>query len=362
MALDMYKVQLRSNGIVIFPDLRGMLHDRHNLHHEEKKGYSGIMTPTTRKRISCATDIMVQRNPRKRIYNPISETEHDFQLNFTTLTIPNYKMVSARAGYDKLLSKYLRYMKDKYSMREYLWKIELQQNGMPHYHLLMNDFVPWQVIRWKWNNLLKNEGLLNGFAKKYGHFNPPSTEIKSVEKMMDAQRYLTKELCKSTFCTVVSGDPVINVRWNKESKIYEGFMYEDIVNECVAPVSWSQDLECIEYPSIGNRLVEAKVDGKLWDCSEVLKTGRFTATLDKKTNDLIYAAKWRGQLDLEKNEFCEIARTLNPQRYISPEINKAYQSFIKQTIINHGKRKSKNVQADQPSSEDNRQYNDNVPF
>ena len=52
-----------------------------------KKSYAGEVTDHTRKRIITAVDILLQKNPNRRIYNPIIQKEHDFRVSFATLTI-----------------------------------------------------------------------------------------------------------------------------------------------------------------------------------------------------------------------------------------------------------------------------------
>lgn len=328
MALTDYAVQIRSNGLILFPIPKGMTYARFDLQKQRKASYSGIMTPHTRKRISCSIDILVQRTPKQRIYNPITSKEFDFDLNFMTLTMPNHKMISARKGYDVLLSKYIRYMKDKVGLRNYVWKVELQQNQQPHWHLVTDTFIEWPVIRWKWNNLLRQEGLLNQYAKAHGHFNAPSTQIKAVESIHDMQRYLSKELCKSNFISIANGEPAIDVRWDKEAKLYNGYLYEDYQNECVTGIQWSEDLECIDYPEPQYKLVETKIEGKLWDCTEKLKIGRYSTVLDTETNRRIYAEKHRGLLDIERMEYCELVKTLNPKRLLSKDILKDYRQHL----------------------------------
>lgn len=321
-------LQVRSNGLILFDmsDLRN--HQRYNLQEDDTERYSGIMTNHARKRLSCALDVMIQRNPPRRIFNPISETHHDFSINFVTLTLSGNKGWGAKQGYDKLLSKWLRYMRDKYSVREYVWKCELQQNGRPHWHVATNEFIPWQVIRWKWNSLQKQEGLLQAYARKYGNFNPNSTDIHAVEKVQDIHRYISKEITKSTFLTVRNGMGVNNVVFDKKEQIYRGEMYEQSDPEYKVQVTWDKDRHCIDYPDRGMQLVETRLDSKVWDCSEVLKRNRFSTELDYETRQRLRSARWSGEITEEETDFCRIIKTLNPLKYLSPALLQDYHDHI----------------------------------
>lgn len=55
----------------------------------------------------------------------------------------------------------------------------------------------YQHIRNGWNRILRKAGLLREFAAVYGHYNPPSTEIKSTRDVTKAMRYLSKYMSKS---------------------------------------------------------------------------------------------------------------------------------------------------------------------
>lgn len=321
-------IQVRSNGVILFDAMDTRMHERHNLHQQHLKPYSGVMTGHARKRLTCALDILIQRNPPKRVENTITKQMFDFRLNFITLTVPNHKYISASKGYDILLSKWIRYMRDKYDVREYVWKAELQQNGQPHWHICSNEFIPWPVIRWKWNQLMRNERLLDSYAKAHGHFNAPSTEIKAVESIVDMQKYLSKELCKSTFLKVQNGDPVLNCYWDKKNSWYQGDMYEEINPDCVTAVRWDNNLECIDYPAPGMKLVEAAIDGKLWDCSEPLKRGRFSEEMDWQTSNIISEARRKGKIDIEHTDFCQIIPTMYPLQLLSPAMQNSYKKYI----------------------------------
>ena len=313
-------IQVRSNGLLLFPQPSGMKFERFNLQQAKIQTYDGTMTQHARKRLGCAIDVLIQRNPKRRIENTVTKNMMDFQLNFITLTVPNHRYITASQGYERLLGKWVRYMRDKYGFQEYIWKTELTQNGQPHWHITSNTFIPWPVIRWKWNSLMKQERLLDRYAKKNGNFNPNSVDVHKVESIVDMQKYLSKEFGKSQFHSVLNGDPVKDVRWDKEDKIFRGYMYEEANPDFLCPVSWTPELECIDFHNKWYKLVEAKVDGKVWDCSEVLKRGRFTDVMDRETATLIYTAKHQGQIELRVTDYCTIIETMYPHKLLSPQM------------------------------------------
>ena len=166
-------------------------------------------------------------------------------------------------------------MKRKQGLNDYLWKAELQQNGQLHYHIGTSTYLPQNIVRWKWNKDCKSAGLLDAFAHKYGHFNPPSTEVKSIIHVQDAKSYIAKEFAK------------------KETRIQQ-------------------------------------VGGKVWDCNEELKRGYFSTELTGEVYWKLHEAIKKKQV-IQKNLMeakCAIILTPEPKKFLSQQILSSYQKFI----------------------------------
>lgn len=190
-------VQIRSNCLVIYAKSEeSSTHTRHSL--KPYTPYSGTVTESAKKKLLHALDMLVQTTTRRSEYCKELERVLDVRLTFTTLTIPpTPKPLEPSYANPSLLEPYLRYFRDKFAPMKYVWKAEFQKNQQLHYHLATDKYIPWKIVRWKWNKLLKEEGHLDSFAKQYGHFNPPSTEIKAVVSVRDAKAYIAKEIVKS---------------------------------------------------------------------------------------------------------------------------------------------------------------------
>lgn len=322
-------IQVRSNGLIKYDVWMGSSsYQRFDFQEAARQQYDGTLTAHARKRLISAVDILIQRNPKRWVYNPISETHHEFSINLTTLTIASNRLLSAREAYDTLLVKYLRYMRDKYGLREYVWKAELQERGQIHYHICGNQFVPWQVIRWKWNSLQKQAGLLNDYAREHKNFNPPSTEIKTVEKEEDILGYVSKEIAKTNFYSLANGYAASGVQWDKRNKCYFGYWQEGLGNGPWHYGEWDGNRKCITWEKEGLELVEPKLNGKIWDASELLKISRFADEMDNETWNRIAAAKRAGQVRVIETDKCEIFKTEEPLELLSTPFLKNYRTYI----------------------------------
>jgi hypothetical protein len=81
---------------------------------------------------------------------------YSFKVSFLTLTAPDSathtQMLSA---FDHFLD-YLR----RTANCVYVWKKEIgESGGNLHFHLMINNFIPYYIVEWKWRRLLINEGV-----------------------------------------------------------------------------------------------------------------------------------------------------------------------------------------------------------
>lgn len=219
------------------------------------KSYSGRVTDHVKKRINRSIDLLIQKSPRKYIFNPVTKKRQPFTLNFITLTVSAIKNISSIEGYVNLLKPFLRKLRTRFKKISYVWKCELQARGQIHYHLTCNRFVHLDWIKSEWNKLQRRNRYLDHYAKLYKTYNPNSTDVHAVWKVNDIASYLCKYLSKS--------EP--------------------------------------------NKIITSKV----WDCSKDLKIKRFSFVPSDsfiiKINDLVRL----GQLELVKLDQCLIYKAKN---------------------------------------------------
>jgi hypothetical protein len=82
--------------------------------------------------------------------------EYSFKIAFLTLTAPEcaepYQILQA-------FNHFLDYLR-RTANCVYVWKKELGECGEKlHFHLMLNNFVPYYIVSWKWKRLLINEGV-----------------------------------------------------------------------------------------------------------------------------------------------------------------------------------------------------------
>lgn len=166
-------------------------------HLTEKAAYSGDMSPGSIRRLKRSIQTLVAIAEPKEAPRLKGTGTFTFKLNFITLTLP--------APQDNITDKYLKkeclnpFIKElqrKHGLRSYIWKAEKQQNGNLHFHLTTDTYLHFNTVRSTWNYHLQKTGLIEKFRAKYGHSNPPTEQVKAVQKVQNLCAYLVKYMAK----------------------------------------------------------------------------------------------------------------------------------------------------------------------
>lgn len=94
----------------------------------------------------------------KKIYN--------FRCCFLTLTLPS-KQVHRTAFITKnLLNQFLTEIKQRVKMTNYIWRLEFQNNGNVHYHLITDSYIDYHLVTKIWNRICAYHGYIQPFTDK----------------------------------------------------------------------------------------------------------------------------------------------------------------------------------------------------
>lgn len=251
-------MQLRDGYVLVYYEQlynrgwQNKFENRNQLIRVKQKAYSGDITVGARKRMSKAITLMSQITKPKWIHNPVNNKMTLHRFSFVTLTVSNDVLLTAREGYDLLLQHFLQWLRRTKEVELYVWKAEFQKRGQLHYHLVFPDWIHYKEIRDKWNDLQKNAGLLDKYAKKYGHFNPNSTDIHETKGVNNMKQYIMKEMGKSANANRLQAIAIA------DSLIKAGELPEDKKAQAID-----------EYAG------DLVLDGKVWDCSACLGAGKY---------------------------------------------------------------------------------------
>lgn len=248
----------------------------------KRERYKGYVSEGAKKRMKKAITLLLQSTPYTYKVHPVSGRVFHHKVSFITLTTPaDQKSLDAKFCHKNLLEPFLRRMRDSFSMKSYIWKCELQNNGQVHYHITADIVINHTALRNIWNNLLRKNDMLKAFKAQYGHDDPNSTDIHNVYKVNNLEAYLVKYICKA----------------------------------------------------IGD---EAKLNAKVWDCSKNLKAADyFKLELDFKTHQAIRYLQNTQQV---------ITKYFDKAIFLDFKTNDYY-SFFSENIVNNFYEHLKNIRS-----------------
>lgn len=176
------------------------------------------MTAFAKKRLKRAIQLLVASSQEKEAIHFKTGKTFKFRVNFITLTLPAAQGdITDKDLKKKCLDVWIKRMKRKFKLNNYVWRAEKQKNGNLHFHFVTDTYLHYEKIRNDWNSCLQAFDFIDRFEQKHGHRNPNSTDVHAVHQVNDLAAYMVKYMSKD--------DPEVK-----------------------------------------------KIEGKLWDCSKALKT------------------------------------------------------------------------------------------
>lgn len=281
-----------------------------NMSRQQEKQYSGGMSQGSRKRMAKAITVMSQAVKGRWKTNPATGQMMYHKFTFLTLTVSSPENITARQGYDGLLSHFLDWLTRTKGVKTYIWKAELQKRGQLHYHITSPALIHWREVRDKWNDLQRRAGLLDQYALEHGHFDPNSTDIHNTKQVKNADRYLLKELNKSISAIQVEAISEVNKR------VADGELDQSEAQE---------EIERIKAEKI-------KTVGKIWGCSNDLQgVGYYTIPVTSQHEQLIDHWVREGKARRTVDDFFSIVYcdNVDPPDLLSVAEEKGFTNYLK---------------------------------
>jgi len=152
-----------------------------------------------------------------------------YKLAMITLTLPSVQVHSDEQIKKDCLNQFLIEIKKQFSVKDYIWKAEKQENNNIHFHILINKYIHHAKIRSIWNRILEKLDYISTYQKNMQEYykngfqvssykndkrsievqkiayekgkaenwqNPNSTDIHSLYKVRNAGAYITKYIAK----------------------------------------------------------------------------------------------------------------------------------------------------------------------
>lgn len=199
-----YQITINPKYTVIFPiyvydnEIHSNYNPINNLNKPNIKQFTGEISKQSQVKLRYAISLLNYKSKPKKVLNLVTNSYYTFKINFITLTLPSLQgNISDKEIKSQYLNNFLIQLKNKFGVTDYIWKAETQENGNIHFHITTNTYIPHEKLRNLWNRILWKSGMIQEFYKKHNHYNPNSTDVRSVKNIVNFENYLIKYFCKN---------------------------------------------------------------------------------------------------------------------------------------------------------------------
>lgn len=90
----------------------------------------------------------------------------NFRTSFITLTLPASQVHPTAEISKECFERFLTTLRNRLKMTNYVWKLEFQENGNVHYHLITDTYVDYFYALKHWNNIINKLGYVDRYSER----------------------------------------------------------------------------------------------------------------------------------------------------------------------------------------------------
>lgn len=221
---------------------------------KKKRNNLSLSKASKKKMLDSINSMYCLSKPRKVEYKK-GKYIYNFRCSFITLTLPAEQHHSDKTIKSQCLNQFLIELRKKYQVKNYVWKAELQKNDNIHFHIVVDKYVNYLALRWRWNRIINKLGYVKRYSEKMSKLslsqyaqlrkksisevkeayakgkrcnwtNPNSVDVKSVKSDDELAIYLAKYLTKKVSKEEVNNDLSLKLRaeifgniWGRSSSL-----------------------------------------------------------------------------------------------------------------------------------------------
>lgn len=210
---------IRANHCVVMPQYeRPNSYKRHELERNQQRTRKALSDNSRRKLVNDTRWMMAAAKPHKS-WSKTRKCWVQWRVNMITLTLPYYMWRTATFENDdtiyyvplyevgdghctdnffknKLLHKFLNQAILHLGLCNYTWKVEPQQNGNIHAHIVSDTYMDMNDVHKLWNSILSEFGFMKRFTDTHGHSSPPSSRVDAIVYDHQLGEYISSEVAK----------------------------------------------------------------------------------------------------------------------------------------------------------------------
>lgn len=232
-----------------------------------------VQSQKARARMRTALDILIYTARYKTVFVKSTGTHFRYKINFITLTLPSSQCHTDKEIISKIFSPFMEAWVKRSPGLLYVYKIEVQDNGNLHFHVVTNTFYHYKKLRDDWNRACNKLG----YVDRSGLDNPNSTDVHALSNKGDIANYLTSYMSKKDLYK----KPL--KRW---LQVYKSKLQDP-------------EREVVVLPSRYFEMIKRRVTSNTWNASKLLLNFKVTSVFDRSQ------VAWR-MLEIMKQNNCFI--------------------------------------------------------
>jgi hypothetical protein len=151
----------------------------------------GKVSIQARRKVGKAIDYLLYLANDKVLPETAIGKSYKFKIAFITLTLPSKQIHSDNYLKDNCLNQFLVELRQRYKVRNYIWRAEKQKNGNIHFHILVDKFIHWSELRDRWNRIINKLGYVERYRDEMREFHKTGfTCRKDLLKHWDYQKQI----------------------------------------------------------------------------------------------------------------------------------------------------------------------------
>lgn len=125
------------------------------------------LSKKAKKNLNTATNWISFLSLKRNIKFANGRTFKGFHLSFVTLTLPVKQKHPTSEITKRCLNVFLTRVRERFNVKNYIWKLELQKNGNVHYHLIFDKYIHYLAIRNIWNSAINVLGYVSEYCENF---------------------------------------------------------------------------------------------------------------------------------------------------------------------------------------------------
>jgi hypothetical protein len=133
---------------------------------EKQRPYNGWVSPATKRKVSKYLEVWVEavRQSKNGVLRKYSQVLPYF--TFVTLTLSSEQKHDDKFIKRNLLGRWIEKSQRAGLFKYFFWRAEPQKNGNIHFHLLVDKYIPYEVLRETWNAIQAQFGYIEQYRSK----------------------------------------------------------------------------------------------------------------------------------------------------------------------------------------------------